>query len=157
MNNGMAWEPQKPIKNPRSAKSAKAEADRWSSIAVRESRDWLCDNCGKCLPPPDSTLQCSHFYSRKHNSTRFYPDNLFAHCAPCHAWLESRRPDFTEHYIGVYGREKYEALMVRHHKTVNYRKGDFMAITQHMYGQWVAFRLRRSHGEQGKFELRDWE
>ena len=59
------------------------------SDAVREAADWTCQRCGREFPDRKGReAQCSHFYSRKYSSTRWYPDNALLACASCHAIFE---------------------------------------------------------------------
>jgi 5-methylcytosine-specific restriction endonuclease McrA len=54
-----------------------AELDRLTSLIVRR-RDRRCVTCGG-----RRTLQCSHFYSRRHLATRFDLRNCNAMCLDC--------------------------------------------------------------------------
>jgi len=141
----------------RTKKGAKAAADKEFSWCVRAAADWCCEKCGQGFNPPTAQLQCSHFYSRKHNITRWFPDNAFAHCASCHAWLESRLPDFTEFYIQMRGRDKYGELMAYHHQVVHWTKDDFEAIAKHYKDERKRIEEMREAGWKGYIEPRNWE
>jgi hypothetical protein len=54
-----------------------AELDRLTSLIVRR-RDRRCVTCGS-----RRTLQCSHFYSRRHLAVRFDLRNCNAMCVDC--------------------------------------------------------------------------
>jgi hypothetical protein len=54
-----------------------AELDRYTALIVRR-RDRRCVTCGTMRG-----LQCSHFYSRRHLSTRFDLRNCNGMCARC--------------------------------------------------------------------------
>lgn len=54
-----------------------AELDKYTSLIVRR-RDRRCVTCGT-----RRSLQCSHFYSRRHFATRFDLRNCNAMCAAC--------------------------------------------------------------------------
>lgn len=148
---------------------SKAQADKEFSWAVRERADWRCEahewvskrKLGVVEPsprfePPTKQLQCSHLYGRGHNSTRFHPDNAFAHCAHCHAWLENRKPDFAEWAENFLGRERYEAVMRDHHQIVKIPKQGFKDIAAHYRGEQGRMKSERAEGAIGRLKLRNW-
>lgn len=115
---------------------SKANADKWFSWAVRAAAAWKCQKCGASFEPPTRVLQCSHLFSRVHNITRFHPDNAFAHCASCHAWLESRPPEFAAWATDFMGAEKYEALRRYHNRVARFRKSDYATIAAHYKNEY---------------------
>ena len=115
---------------------SKAAADKWFSWCIRGAAGWKCQRCGKQFEPPTAQLQCSHLFSRKHNITRWHPDNAHSHCASCHAWLESRPPEHAAWAVEFMGQEKYDALRLYHNQVCNLRKSDFAAISKHYRDQY---------------------
>ena len=130
---------------------SKAAADKWFSWAVRASAGWNCQKCGKHFDPPTQQLQCSHLFSRKHNITRFHSENAFAHCASCHAWLESRPPEFAAWATDFMGEERYDSLRAYHHKVANFRKDDFKAIAKHYREEYA-----RMTDHESEYELENY-
>jgi len=115
---------------------SKAMADKWFSWSVRCSAGWKCQRCGKQFEPPTTQLQCSHLFSRKHNITRWHPNNAFAHCASCHAWLESRPPEFAAWATDFLGTERYESLRKYHNRITKLSKSDFKVIADHYRAEY---------------------
>lgn len=163
VTNGWSWEPQPLTKKPRSAKAAKAEADRWFSLARREAADWSCQfvhegtHCNLAFIPPTKELQCSHIQGRGNNATRFRVENALSLCASHHAWVEIRPLNhaiLAEHYIGKDG---YEELVRLSNMTVHYRKDDFIQIAKHFHDEFYRVRESRAAGHCGYIELTNWE
>lgn len=160
-----AWEPQR-VRNPRSTKAAKAEADRATSIAIREGADWSCqfvtnfdtgERCGHCFPPPTKQLQCSHIQGRGNTATRFRVSNMLALCAHHHAWIEIRPLShrlLAEHYLGEEATDELERLS---HTVARYRKADYMAIADHMWAEFDRIRALRAAGHRGYIQPEDWD
>lgn len=132
---------------------SKASADKWFSWAVRERAQWTCEKCGIQFRPPTSQLQCSHLFSRKHNISRWHPDNAFAHCASCHAWLESRPPEFAAWARERLGGKRYEELRRYHNQVVNFRKSDFDAIAAHYRSEYKRLEDVRLTGVSGWIQI----
>ena len=59
---------------------------------IREKAGWRCEKCGKlCKIKGEwiAQLEASHYFSRKRESTRFDPENVYALCTPCHKRMGS--------------------------------------------------------------------
>lgn len=92
------------VERPRETGSRKwlvAELDKYTSIIVRR-RDGKCVTCGSV-----QSLQCSHFYSRRHLSVRFDLRNCNAMCAAC-----NRRHNRDRRPYERYMRKRYGAGVV---------------------------------------------
>ena len=69
------------------------QSDKVFSEAIRERDGWKCQYKFKCAGVIDyrsnpGALSCSHFLKRRHESTRFDPENCDAACASCHMFVE---------------------------------------------------------------------
>ena len=80
-------------------------------------------------------LQCSHFYSRRHQATRYDPDNACAKCFACHQRLGSNPLEFTEWVRDYLGEGRYEMLKERHSRIVKRSKKEQDELYQHLKAQ----------------------
>ena len=90
-------------------------ADRAFSEFVRR-RDKMCRRCFSYGYGPKGItgLQASHYWSRRHENTRFDPENVDALCAACHfIWGGDRREDYTAFKKAQLGEKGLKLLMVR--------------------------------------------
>src|SRR5918998_1349945 len=76
-----------------------AELDKLTSLIVRR-RDGRCVTCGSV-----QSLQCSHFYSRRHLSIRFDLRNCNAMCAGCNRRHNRDRRPYEKYMAKAYGPE----------------------------------------------------
>ena len=90
------------------------QADGKFSKWIRE-RDGRCMHCGKT-----HNLQCSHYWSRKHSSTRYDPDNCFTLCSGCHYFIyeNEKQGIYRNKMIDWLGVEAYDKLEARRYSTV---------------------------------------
>ena len=62
-------------------------------------------------------LDCSHFYGRRHEATRFDPQNCDAACRKCHDWV-GKTPEgmrwLRDFKLKQLGRKEYDLLDMRH-------------------------------------------
>lgn len=98
-------------------------ADRAFSLYIRYRDHWRCVRCGRQHPEKAGTLGNSHFWSRRHEITRFDPENCDAICnAPCHQrWGGDDRPEYVAWKKKQLGQKAYDLLEIRHHM---YKKRD---------------------------------
>jgi len=59
-------------------------ADRLWSMVIRLRDHYTCQRCGHKHTPTSRGLQCSHFFARRREATRFDWDNTDALCLACH-------------------------------------------------------------------------
>lgn len=88
------------VERPRAEGSRKwlvAELDKYTSLIVRR-RDGKCVTCGSV-----QSLQCSHFFSRRHLSTRFDLRNCNAMCAACNRRHNRDRRPYERYMRKAYG------------------------------------------------------
>ena len=89
------------------------KADKAFSLFVRERAGWKCERCGVQYFPPTTGLQCSHFFGRGNESTRFDPENASAHCMKCHFYFTANPHEHSNWVKKKLGPERYAALVVR--------------------------------------------
>ena len=107
------------------------------SNLVRRRAGWKCQRCGKQYPEGQAQgLDCSHLFGRRHRSTRWHPDNAFAHCRGCHQYLGSNPPIFTEWAIDQLGQTRFEWLRYRHNMVMKYTKADLEDLYRHLKAEW---------------------
>lgn len=96
----------------RTARSAKVwSTDKADTVFSK----WVRARDGRCLRCATTEgLTCSHFWLRKHSSTRFDPDNCIALCGTCHAdWEHRKNNEYKAFMIRWLGQERYDALETR--------------------------------------------
>lgn len=93
-------------------------ADALFSLLIRWRDNWRCVRCGKQYPMGKAQgLDCSHFYGRRGNSTRFEPMNADALCSfPCHQrWGGDDRREYEDFKIKQLGQTMFNALTIQAH------------------------------------------
>jgi len=75
-----------------------------------------CERCGLT-----ETLQVSHFWGRRNESTRFDPQNTDILCFSCHRHFTENPADYREWKLKKLGEREYKILDVRAH---SYQKRD---------------------------------
>lgn len=88
--------------------------DKAFSLLIRTRDKWTCVLCGFYDSPPTQRIQCSHFWSRRHSSTRFDFSNCDSLCAGCHLKHESNKQGkYRTFKLKQLGKKKYEELEKR--------------------------------------------
>ena len=128
------------------------------SNLIRERAEWKCERCKKYYPEGHRQgLDCSHFYGRRHRSTRWHPDNAFAHCRGCHQYLGSNPAIFNAWALKQLGDTRYDWLLRRHNEVVKYTKADLEEFYQHLIAQHKYMLRRRKEGEKGWLDFVAWD
>ncbi len=128
------------------------------SKLVRERAEWTCERCKKVYEVGRRQgLDCSHFYGRRHRSTRWHPDNAFAHCRGCHQYLGSNPAIFDGFARAELGETRYNWLMRRHNQTMKYTKADLEDMYQHYRSQLIYLEKRRMKGHIGYIDFVSWD
>ena len=88
-------------------------------IRLRDSkiygfRYFKCISCGK-IKPYDQ-MDCGHFHSRTHMSTRFDPQNCNGECKACNRFSSDHLLGYQKHLIQKIGQRNYDLLNVRAHE-----------------------------------------
>ena len=86
------------------------------SHQVRKRAGWKCELCGESFGELPELLHCSHYFSRRHQSVRFDPDNAEALCFKCHDWMHAHPAWHREWKRARLGQERFEALAERARK-----------------------------------------
>lgn len=124
------------------------------SDAVREAADWICQRCQRPFPErKGQDVHCSHFFSRKYLSTRWFPDNAACLCASCHSIVTDDHHEHVRLFEKLLGPVRYEWLVERKQKLVRYREADKKAIREHFKAQIEHMKMRRLNGDVGGLDL----
>ena len=93
-----------------------AKLDKLYSDYVRERDNWTCVRCGLREINNKRHMSCSHYWSRRHISTRWELDNLCTLCWNCHAyhWESEKQSDYRNYMLKKLGKEGYEKLEQKH-------------------------------------------
>lgn len=95
------------------------------SLLVRTLAKWTCQRCQRYFPEDERRyLHCSHFHSRRKQSTRFDKNNATAHCFTCHQYLGENPIEFQRWILAHLGPKEYELLNGRAGQTVKRNKKD---------------------------------
>lgn len=93
-------------------------ADRLFSLWIRKRDKFTCQRCGG----KGESLQCSHFYGRVNESTRFEPDNCITLCYVCHKYFdETDREAYRDFKLKQLGQRRFDLLKIQRH---TYKKKD---------------------------------
>lgn len=131
-------------------------SDKFFSLCVRERSNWTCEHCHTPYPPGSGGVQCSHLFSRRHQSTRCDPLNAFCHCTSCHIRLGSDPVNFVRWAESKLGPAKVEALRIRSGMTLKLSKFDKDLIAQHYKAQHKAMKAKRQAGHTGYLQFEGW-
>jgi hypothetical protein len=94
------------------------KADQVFSQYIR-LRDKKCCRCGSPVRLNNEGLPishaCSHYWSRRHEGTRFEPDNGDCLCYPCHEiWGHGdEKDDYKAFKIKQLGEKRFKTLMIQ--------------------------------------------
>ena len=124
-------------------------ADTAFSNFIREKNNWTCQKCKKYYPEGHRQgLHCSHFFSRRHQSTRYYSKNATAHCFSCHQHLGGNPIEFSEWIRQHLGDADYEALIVRKNTICKRTKKEKKEIGKHWQSQ-LSYMIKRREQNKG--------
>ena len=121
------------------------------SKVIRERDEYTCQRCKRTA---DTTkIECSHFFSRRHQATRYDPDNACAHCFTCHQYL-GENPILFQSWIRSYlGDVRYSELVEKHYRTKKWLKAEKEEMYQHYREQLKELELQRAEGAVGQLSL----
>lgn len=91
------------------------KTDALFSRYLREKRG-RCEICGR-----ENGLQVSHFFGRRHENTRYDPENVDVLCASCHFRFHERPADYVVYKKKKLGEKAYKDLETR---AILYKKRD---------------------------------
>lgn len=118
------------------------------SKLIRLRARFNCEKCGRYFPQGHG-LQCSHFFGRRHQSTRYDPDNAAAHCFVCHMQFTENPIAFTAWIKRYLGDARYDALQLRHRQIVKRTKKDLEELYQHLKAELMALQADPNHSVVG--------
>ncbi len=90
------------------------------SLYVREKAGWRCRKCGKLCKIQDEwigKLEASHYFSRKHEITRYDERNVYSLCFTCHkrmgGYQVSENGEYDLWVKELLGNREYKLLKLR--------------------------------------------
>ena len=106
----------------------KKELDKWFSLYIRLREATLeglcqCFTCGKV--GHYKKLQCGHFQSRKHHSTRWNEQNCQVQCVGCNMFKQGEQWKFGLKLNGKYGKGTSRELEELARTTVKLSRIDY--------------------------------
>lgn len=134
----------------------RSPADIAFSLCVRERTGWTCESCHKSFPRNAANLHASHLFSRRHNSTRWSPENCFAHCFSCHQKLGGDPVTFTQWAEARMGPKKIQELHQKAHLTLKLSKVDKAFIAEHYRQQHREMIQKRQAGNTAYLQFEHW-
>lgn len=103
--------------NFKTAKRCPADAAFSDYIRLRDGK---CVRCGKLPTARQSDglmvvgLDCSHYFGRRRETTRFDPKNCDSLCSPCHGrWETEDREDYRDFKIKQLGQQGFDLLRAK--------------------------------------------
>lgn len=98
------------------------ELDRVFSLFIRHRNKTSygfarCFTCCKLDDPKN--LQCGHYWSRFHKSTRWDEQNCEVQCVRCNIFMEGNKPVFTKRLIEKHGKDILDILEMRKNNRSN--------------------------------------
>ncbi|MCR4319774.1 MAG: recombination protein NinG [Candidatus Brocadiaceae bacterium] len=92
-------------------------------------RDKLtCQRCGKQFGKFTTGIQNSHFWGRRHRSTRWSENNCVALCGGCHIHLTGNPELHRQWYRGRIGNSAYDKLEYQHSKAGHFTENDLKLL-----------------------------
>ena len=92
----------------------KQKLDKIFSIFIRNRGKGICFTCGLKRTP--KLMQCGHFISRTHSSTRWNDINCQSQCFACNIWKRGNIAEFSARLIEKYGMEEFKNLIAEGRK-----------------------------------------
>lgn len=124
-------------------------ADTAFSLFIRERDEYTCQKCGKFYPEGRRQgLHCSHVFSRRHMSVRYFSPNAKALCFSCHQWYGSN-PVESAAWVETYlGSEALEELQQRKNQIKKRTKKEKAEIAKHWRSQLKYLKRCREEGRE---------
>ena len=110
------------------------KADKIFSLYIRqryadEHGTAECFTCGK--KDHWKKLQCGHFMSRRHYSTRWNEDNCQVQCSGCNVFRYGEQYKFSRNLNVKYKRNISEELLHLSRKTIKFSTPDLIELTEY--------------------------
>ena len=99
----------------KSISKLKKELDKYFSLYIRlrwATKEGLCQcvTCGKVAHYKTGGMQCGHFQSRRHLSTRWNEQNCDVQCLKCNCFSQGEQFQFSIYLENKYGKGTAETL-----------------------------------------------
>lgn len=104
--------------------------DKVFSDFIRLRDKLKCQRCGKQYDKFSTSIQNSHFWGRRHRSTRWAELNCCALCAGCHMHLTANPVTHCEWYKAKLGDNAYNKLEHMHSKAAKYTMNDLQLMLE---------------------------
>jgi len=88
-----------------------------------------CYTCA--VSKPVKEMQCGHFQSRKHRSTRWHKNNCRPQCVKCNVFSQGEQYMFGKLLELEIGKENVEQLLATSRKTIKLGKVDLECLIEH--------------------------
>ena len=129
-----------------SIKGLRNKLDRAFSWYVRlthadQDGNCTCVTCGKVLPW--HKIQCGHFVSRKHKSTRWRLDNCKPQCYACNIHGHGEQYKFGKYLDELYGNGHCDRLFRLSHKPYKPQHEDYKMYIEHYEAHVAAILAKR--------------
>jgi hypothetical protein len=134
-------------------KGIDGQLDRAFSKLVRESADYVCQNCNKQYRHDTRLAHCAHVHSRKHRATRWHVDGAICLCASCHRRYTDFPIEWTDFVRRHLGDERSTLVCKLAHTIRKYTKAEKQEMLVHYRAQFKYLERRRMQGETGYIEF----
>jgi 5-methylcytosine-specific restriction endonuclease McrA len=109
------------------------KADKVFSLYIRQRNSdhrghTECFTCGK--HDHWKKLQCGHFMSRRHYSTRWNETNCQVQCSACNVFRYGEQYKFSKNLDSKFGENTAEDLLILSNKTVHYDAADLLQLIE---------------------------
>lgn len=103
-------------------------------IRLRDSKEYgfkyfKCPTCGRILPFEQA--DCSHYFSRRSNATRFDEDNCMAECSYDNRFNAEHLHKLREALIRRIGEQRFQLLEWKHNQTKKWTDFELQELIKH--------------------------
>lgn len=102
--------------------------DRIFSDFIRLRDKLTCQRCGKQFGGFTTGIQNSHFWGRRHRSTRWSELNCVALCGGCHIHLTGNPEEHRQWYRQRIGAEAFDRLEYQHRKAGHFNMSELALL-----------------------------
>jgi hypothetical protein len=108
--------------------------DKYFSLYIR-LRDTMpngycrCISCGQIKP--FEQMDCGHYFSRRHLSTRFDERNCHAECRACNRVDAEHLDGYRDNLIRKIGENEYNKIKILRSSTKNWLREELLAMIKH--------------------------
>ena len=121
------------VKRKPTLKSLKAKLDKVFSIFIRQRGmdEGGTNNCVTCgVLKHWKELQCGHWISRVHLSTRWHPLNAHPQCGTCNVLKRGNYPEYARYMFKEYGQDTMEELLMLKRQTLTMRRPEYEELIE---------------------------